>query len=509
MERRKGNALDNKNMPDEKREQLPDSTERGRRFPLVLPEEELPLRSRPNVTEADLEKCGNPERTRPSVDPETIYADTERKVYEGRITGQMHSMDSTAAPIRFRAAEENAASGTERDTQTKASEKEELPRKKKPVPAKKREQKNAPYGKDSGGAKTKKAEPTPKKASALLPVSLKKKKLSVKGILLLILFVLILFAAGYGMFRIGSVNRPANPEETNSVETNSVETEEETEPPETDSVETDPVETEPQETDPAETLPPETEAKETELVLYTVRVEAYGREPVTETTDSVTVAEFLGTLGFTLTENDRLEIPEDTRIESDMVIVINHVEYRSEQTSGPIAHTTETREVQTIPRGETKVVQPGEDGIVTVSYQVEYVNGEEVSREAVGETVTKEPIPEITEIGVGGELVGADGKTYTYSYMRVVSATYYRLEGPTWLGHDASENTVAANLNNLPLGTKLYVKSGAYDFGPRTVEDTGTVEGHDILLWIPENSPLMEAFAENRYLSDIVIYYLD
>ena len=314
---------------------------------------------------------------------------------------------------------------------------------------------------------------------------------------------------------ISSSNKPAERPETGPSETKSIETEPtESGHAETTFTETTPLETDPAETEPAETAPPETEPAEatppeTEYVRYTVTVEEYGKEPVTKTTGTITVGEFLRVLGFKITETTRLSVSTDTLIESDMVIVLDHVEYKTEQITTAVPHTTETREVQTIPRGETKVLQQGEDGEITVSYQVEYLNGVEVSRTAAGETVTKEMIPAITEVGVGGEFVGADGKTYTYSYMRVVSAGYYRIEGSTWLGHDAGENTVAANLNYLPLGTKLYVKNEAYDFGPRTVEDTGSVDGYDILLWIPANSPMMEAFAESRTLDDVVIYYLD
>ncbi len=494
--------MDNKNTPDEIKEQLPETTGHGRKFPLVLPEGELPQRSRPAVTEEKLAECEENKRARPSVNSEEILAPTERKVYEGRITGQRHSTDTTAAPLRIRPDE---GKGTA-EIQPKKSEPQNDPVEKKPLKSiAPKTEKIKKEKKSAAKEGQKKTEPAQKKKSALLPAAWKKGKVPVRGILLLVLFLLVISAAGFGMYRIGSVSRPVNPVETDAAETDAAETKAaETQNDETDVVETASAETEWNETAPAETAPVDAEPQ-----IYTVRVEGYGREPVTETTESVTVAQFLEAVGITLTENDRPAIPVDTVIEGDMTVVIDHVEYRVEEVNEPMPFTAETREVQTIPRGETKMVQAGEDGVVTVSYRVEIVNGTEVGRTTAEANVTKEPVPEITEIGVGGELVGADGKTYTYSYMRVVSASAYRLEGPTWLGHDASEKTVAANLGNLPLGTKLYVKSGAYDFGPRTVEDTGTVEGYDILLWIPADSPLMEAFAANPTLNDVVIYYLD
>ncbi len=121
--------MDNKNTPDEIKEQQPDSVGRGRKFPLVLPEEELPQRSRPAVTEEKLAECGENKRTRPSVNSEEILAPTERKVYEGRITGQRHSTDTTAAPLRIRPAEAKGAA----EIQPKKAEPQNDPVEKKPL----------------------------------------------------------------------------------------------------------------------------------------------------------------------------------------------------------------------------------------------------------------------------------------------------------------------------------------------------------------------------------------
>lgn len=459
-----------------------------RKFPLVLPKEELDLRTRPAVTDEDLQGQGESLRSRPEVNPEEIYREEEHIIYNGRITGKKHSMDTSAAPLRTRIPEEK--------------ERVRVP-KVLPVTNPKNEgTKQAKVRDDFGRPErtiSERQAPMPKHP----PMGKKKpKKKPWRALLIALLCLLLAGGVVFGVYRISSVNRPVDPHETEASETDPVETNS----PETQPDETTPPETKTAETEPSETDPVETEAPE---IRYTVTVEAFGREPVTKTTGAVTVGEFLKAVGFELSATDRPSVSTDTLIEEDMVIVIDQVEYKTEQVSSTISYKTEKREVQTIPRGESKVIQQGVEGVKTVSYQVEYVNGMELSRTEAGETVTREPVSEIIEVGVGGEFVGEDGKTYTFSYLRVVSATYYRLEGPTWLGHDANENTVAANLNNLPLGTKLYVKSENYDFGPRVVEDTGSSTGYDILLWIPENSPLMAAFAEGRYIEDVVIYYLD
>ncbi len=472
----------------------------------MLPEEELPTRTRPAVKEDDLKQYEDQVKKRPTLDPEEIYREEERQVYDGRITGKPHSIPSSAAPVRTRVSENSGRvikpvsaapvrpTGNRPQKGVTPSVDKKAPQR-KPQPAK-----NAPQ---SGN---------PPKRTDSAPVKAESKKGSgpVRAVIIAALCLLLLAASGFAVWRIGLGSRPVTPPETDAVDTNPTETDDvETASKETDPVETDPIETEPQETEPLETEPKETEPIEIPPVEYTVTVQAFGRDPVTLTTDAVTVGEFLSTAGFELTDSDRPSVPVTSMIESDMVIDIDFVEYKTESVTETLAFTAETKEVQTIPRGETNLIQNGADGEKTVTYQIEYINGVEVTRTVTEETITKEPVPEITELGVGGELVGADGNIYTYSYYRVVSATYYRIEGPTWYGHDASENTVATDFAYIPLGTKLYIKNDQYDFGVRTVEDTGSIEGYEVLIWLSEDNPLRQAFAENRYLNDMVIYYLD
>ncbi len=72
---------------------------------------------------------------------------------------------------------------------------------------------------------------------------------------------------------------------------------------------------------------------------------------------------------------------------------------------------------------------------------------------------------DVYEEGVGGSFVGSDGVTYSYSYRKVVPATYYNIEGLTYLGTMADESVIAVDKDNIPLGTRLYVKNDRYDFG--------------------------------------------
>ena len=152
----------------------------------------------------------------------------------------------------------------------------------------------------------------------------------------------------------------------------------------------------------------------------------------------------------------------------------------------------------------------GENGMKETTYAVEYVNGVEASRTYVSERIAKEPVTEKYEVGVGGSFVGADGVTYTYSMRRVVPATYYNLEGPTYIGKDADETVIAVDPNYIPLYTVLYVKNDKFDFGKRIAADTGSlVKGWEVDIWIADDNPQLKDFAWIGYHYDMEIYYID
>ena len=75
------------------------------------------------------------------------------------------------------------------------------------------------------------------------------------------------------------------------------------------------------------------------------------------------------------------------------------VETKDEEKSETVKFEKETKENPELKKGETKVIQKGEDGEKTVKYKVTYNNGKEVSREKISEKITKEPVKEITEVG--------------------------------------------------------------------------------------------------------------
>ena len=117
---------------------------------------------------------------------------------------------------------------------------------------------------------------------------------------------------------------------------------------------------------------------------------------------------------------------------------------------------------------------------------------------------------EVYEEGVGGSFVGSDGVTYSYSYRKVVPATYYNIEGLTYLGTMADESVIAVDMDNIPLGTRLYVKNDRYDFGVRVASDIGgQVDEWEIDIWLSSSNPYYSSFSREGYIYDMEIYYID
>ncbi len=265
------------------------------------------------------------------------------------------------------------------------------------------------------------------------------------------------------------------------------------------------------ETETSDTKESETEAEtEPPRQLYTVKLDFYSRQDIDVSTEQITFGELLDKVGCKLAEGEVPSVSLDHMIAADCVITIDKITYGSETVTETIAYESEVINVDTIPRGTTNYIRYGESGTKEKVYTIEYKNGVEQSRSLASENITKWPVNEKYEIGVGGSFVGSDGVTYTYSHRRVVPATYYNLEGLTYLGTMADESVIAVDKNYIPLGTRLYVKNDKYDFGVRIASDVGSmIKEWEVDIWIDDSNPQLESFASTGYHYDMEIYYID
>ena len=81
------------------------------------------------------------------------------------------------------------------------------------------------------------------------------------------------------------------------------------------------------------------------------------------------------------------------------LVQVPTVETREESQTQNIAFTRTTKEDNTLPLGETKVVVAGKDGVRTIVYEVTYTNGVETKRTVKSDKVTTQPVTEVTAVG--------------------------------------------------------------------------------------------------------------
>ncbi len=414
-----------------------------------------------------------------------------------RITGERHSRVTTAAPLRIR--------------DPKAQETPAVP----VVPEPENTQE---FSAPAGGPVSQKPVVKKPQQKKILPAAI-----AAALVLLIVLTVTVI---------VQNREEPVQPEETQEnlpVVPDEPDVPEEVLPEEADPADTEPEEEEivlpdpvPEEEPAEDVLPeePETPAvPEPEVIpepepepvpQYNVTLDFYDRDDITVTVTQMTLAEVYAAAGYTPRESDRPAVGMDYVITSDDWITIAAAEYKNVSVKESIPYGTEEIKVDTIPRGEKRVISSGENGEVTRTYTVEYINGQETNRTFAYEETTKWAVNEKYEIGVGGSFTNANGITYTYNYRRVVPATYYNLEGLTYLGQMADESVIAVDPNNIPLGTKVYVKNDTYDFGVRVAADTGPkVDEWQIDIWLSPYNPQYASFAQVGYHNDMEIYYLD
>lgn len=442
--------------------------------------EEIPTEE--NAAEEKSEAEDNPEKNCTTDEDDIAYV-------AERITGARHSVVTTAAPIRIRENNEtmrlNSLSRIVNESMVKSS---------------------------ANGGKTKN----------------KQKKMLVLTAAVAVIIIAALTSVIVGVNIAAEKNRPADinigdvGENYVDLENNSEtmkETAPETEKPAETAAETD-AETS-GETTSAETNSPDTETEpETEPETqpqpkpeeqkFNVVLDFYDKDDVEVSTAKMTLAELLSQCEITLEEGEVPSISLDSVIAADTTITINKYEYKSETVSEEIPYESTVTETDLIPRGEKNYSQYGENGQANKYYTVEYINGQENSRTLDYEETVKYPVNEVYEEGVGGSFVGSDGVTYSYSYRKVVPATYYNIEGLTYLGTMADESVIAVDKDNIPLGTRLYVKNDRYDFGVRVASDIGgQVDEWEIDIWLSSSNPYYPSFSREGYIYDMEIYYID
>ncbi|MBR2659277.1 G5 domain-containing protein [Candidatus Saccharibacteria bacterium] len=104
--------------------------------------------------------------------------------------------------------------------------------------------------------------------------------------------------------------------------------------------------------------------------------------------------------GFTVYDGDKIDLSTSasTLIETgaSSIYTITRNGGQTVTVESTIPYGEEVKKDSTLDAGQEKVDRPGEDGRKVAKYQVNFVDGKEVSRELISEEVTKEPVSRVT-----------------------------------------------------------------------------------------------------------------
>ncbi|MFJ7974072.1 ubiquitin-like domain-containing protein [Psychrobacillus sp. NPDC096389] len=210
---------------------------------------------------------------------------------------------------------------------------------------------------------------------------------------------------------------------------------------------------------------------------------------------STTVADFLKQSNIQLNEFDRVERQMDEMVIPDSVIKVVRVEKVTDVVEEATNFAVETKKDDSLLKGTEKVVQAGEKGSVSRTYDVQKENGVEVSRNVISEKVIKEPKKKV--VAVGTKVVTASvsrGATDSAGNEFYVTATAYTAycngcSGVTTTGINLKSNpdvkVIAVDPKVIPLGSKVWVEG----YGYAVAGDTGgAIKGNKIDLFMPSKS---------------------
>lgn len=197
------------------------------------------------------------------------------------------------------------------------------------------------------------------------------------------------------------------------------------------------------------------------------------------------VVDSLNKVGYKIGEEDILDVSRDSHVWDSMSVTIKRVTYGEETEEKAIAYESKTENSEKLELGETKLKTEGKNGKKQITKKCKYIDGKKVSEKVIDTKVLKEPVDEVTLVGIKGAATGGGAGTFTdmygntVSYSRVVTGSGTAYTAPsgagTATGVPAYHGGVAVNPNVIPYGSKLYVVStdGSFVYGYATAVDTG------------------------------------
>ncbi len=210
-----------------------------------------------------------------------------------------------------------------------------------------------------------------------------------------------------------------------------------------------------------------------------------------------TVAQLLEQQNIPMDINTAVSVPHYTQLSEDMQLTAGHRVLSTQTYTATLPYETVYCYDPQLPEGTETVVTQGRNGQLQCTANVVYVDGEEISRTVISETVTSQPVnqvvalgtakaPDTTGLATDGIIIGENtitlptGEVLTYTDTWQVQGTAYThtdagCDFITATGTTVRIGTVAVDPRYIPYGTRMFIVSndGEYVYGISTAEDCG------------------------------------
>ncbi|MCZ0756748.1 G5 and 3D domain-containing protein [Anoxybacillus sp. J5B_2022] len=208
---------------------------------------------------------------------------------------------------------------------------------------------------------------------------------------------------------------------------------------------------------------------------------------------STTVADFLKQHNITLNELDRVEPSLHEKIKENMVVKVIKVQKVTDVVEEAVDFAVVTRKDDRLPKGEKRVISPGQKGIVSKQYEVVLENGKKVSRTLVKTKILQQSKDRVVVVGTNENALTSRSSSQAAREIYVTATAYTAYcggcSGRTSTGINLRSNphlkVIAVDPRIIPLGSKVYVEG----YGYAIAADTGSgINGYEIDVFFPEKS---------------------
>ncbi len=133
--------------------------------------------------------------------------------------------------------------------------------------------------------------------------------------------------------------------------------------------------------------------------LIQAEVQIDGKIQAIEIASGSSVQQVLDAAEIEIGSLDRVDPPSYTTVTDGTLITVTRVIEQFEIEQIVIPFERQTIRNESLPAGESRLLQPGENGLQEITYRILIEAGEEVSRAPVKNTILEDPIPEIVMVG--------------------------------------------------------------------------------------------------------------